>query len=73
MTVVDTLKRIFNLVLPIALLIMAFMEISQRSITDNERVEIDDNKKLKREVVINTIMLFLVVGIFIVLTPLYNF
>jgi hypothetical protein len=41
-------KRIFNLVLPIALLIMVFMEVPQRSITDNDGVEIDDNKKLKR-------------------------
>lgn len=70
MIVVDTLKRIFNLVLPIALLIMVFMEIPQRNITDNDGVEIDDNKKMKREVVINTIMMFLVVGIFIVLIVL---
>ena len=31
-------KRIFNLVLPIALLIMVFMEVPQRSITDNDGV-----------------------------------
>lgn len=55
------------MVLPIALLIMVFMEIPQMNITDNDGVEIDDNKKMKREVVINTIMMFLVVGIFIVL------
>lgn len=65
MTVVDTLKKIFNLVLPIALLIMVFMEIPRRSITDNDGVEIDDHKKPKHEIVINTIMLFLVGGIFI--------
>lgn len=46
MIVVDTLKRIFHLVLPIALLIMVFMEIPQMNITDNDGVEIDDNKKM---------------------------
>lgn len=49
MIVVDTLKRIFNLVLPIALLIMVFMEVPQRSITDNDGVEIDDNSNFALE------------------------
>lgn len=73
MIVVDTLKRIFNLVLPIASLIMVFMEIPWGSITDNAGVEIDDNKKPKkpkREIAINTIMLLFVGGIFIGLTVL---
>lgn len=53
------------MVLPIALLITVFTEIPRRSITDNDGVEIDENKKPKREIVINTIMLFLVGGILI--------